>query len=98
MGITYQWQVAAVVTTDGVETSGPVTSLSQFTISVPGPAILDVKDDSGTLTTTTPTLQWSPVPGAAGYDLYLEDTTSGIQIDAALPVIYDLLCRRFSRR
>ncbi len=86
-GITYQWQVAAVVTINGVQTSGPVSSVSEFTISVPGTAILDAKDGSGTVTTTTPTLQWSPVPGAAGYDLFLVDTTNDSQVFNGLPVI-----------
>ena len=55
-------------------------------MSVPGTPTLDSKDDSGTLNTATPTLQWSPVMNALGYDLYLTDTTTGTQVFDPLPV------------
>src|SRR5207248_682030 len=37
------------------------------------PALIPLDDP---VTTTTPTLQWSPVTGAVGYEVYLDDATS----------------------
>ncbi len=85
--VTYQWQVSAVVDIGGVDVTGPASPVATYTISVPGTTTLDPQGDSGTLTTATPTFQWSPVAGAAGYDLYLEDTTAGTQVFGGLPVI-----------
>ena len=85
-GHTYQWQVCPVFTTNGVTSIGPTSDPIEFNVSVPGTTTLDAKDDSGTLNTATPTLQWSPVPGASGYDLFLQDTTTGTQVFDPLPV------------
>jgi hypothetical protein len=80
-GGTYEWQVNAIVPGGPSGTMpGPASSFAQFTVSVPGTATLDAHDDSGTLVTATPTLRWSAVPNAAGYDLYLVDLTSGIAL------------------
>jgi hypothetical protein len=86
-GRTYQWQVSALITNDDGTVYGPESAPSEFVVSVPGTATLDAHDDSGTLTTATPTLQWSPVPGAAGYELYLEDTNSSTQVLDGFPLI-----------
>jgi hypothetical protein len=85
-GHTYHWQVCALFNNGGTSVIGPTSDPEQFTVSVPGTATLDAHDDSGTLTTTTPMLQWSTVSGASGYDLSLEDATSNTQVFDALPL------------
>jgi hypothetical protein len=86
-GLTYKWQVCALLDQAGVEAPGPTSDPIVFTVSVPAPPAVNAVGDSGTLKTATPTLQWSTVSGAAGYDVYLEDTTTGTQVLNGLSVI-----------
>jgi hypothetical protein len=86
-GRIYEWQVCALFDQAGVEAPGPTSDPIPFTVSVPAPPALDALGDSGTLTTATPTLEWSAVSGASGYDVYLEDTTTDTQVLDGLPVI-----------
>ena len=76
-GLAYQWDVVALFGSGANTVSSEASQVYQFTISVPGTTKLGTPGDSGTLTTATPTLAWSPVTGAGGYDIYLTDTTTG---------------------
>jgi hypothetical protein len=78
-GHTYQWSV---------DTDYPnyIAASSQFTVSVPGVGAGSIDapslvGPSGLLTTSTPTLTWSSVPGAAGYALYVF-TPTGLSLMA----------------
>src|SRR5207245_2117134 len=67
-GHQYQWTVTG-------NDSALTTASALFTVAVPGatgslPAPT-LSGPSGLLTTGTPTFQWSSVPGAAGYGLYV---------------------------
>src|SRR5262249_17495754 len=86
-GHVYQWQVCALFKSGGSTVVGPTSDPVAFAVSVPGTVTLYAAGDSGTLTTATPTLQWSAVSGATGYDLYLEDTSNNTQILDALAVV-----------
>ena len=79
----YQWYVVAAVMNGSTSVLGPPSAVSEFVVSVPGIPVVDSPAPGATLTTSTPTLEWSPVTGAAGYQLSLFDTTDG------LPVLYD---------
>ena len=62
-GLSYQWEVVALFGSGVNTVSGEGSAVYQFTISDPGTAKLVTQGDSGTLTTDTPMLQWSPVSG-----------------------------------
>src|SRR5262249_62360045 len=81
---TYRWSVSALFSINGVTIGGPPSAELQFTVSVPGTPTLS--GPSGTVTTHTPTLQWSSGSGAAGYALTLHDTTSDTKVLDQLPV------------
>jgi hypothetical protein len=85
-GHTYQWFVSAVVTSDSAEVDGPPSPIADFAVSIPGIAVLDSPVSGATLTTATPTLAWSPVQGADGYNLYLRDSSDGTEVLDGLPV------------
>ncbi len=72
-GHKYQWTVTG-------NDSANTTASAQFTIAVPGAtgslAAPTLSGPSGLLTTGTPTFQWSSVPGATGYGLYIVSASS----------------------
>ena len=75
-GDTYQWYVQAY---DNYGDIGLPPAPLTFSISLP-PATAAIPEPTGPIGKTkgaTPTLQWSPVPNAVGYDLYVTDTTTG---------------------
>jgi hypothetical protein len=72
-GDTYQWSVQAFDDTGNF--SAPSQSLN-FGVSVPSLGTSTLTGPSGIVTTGTPTLTWSAVPGALGYSLFLQDTTT----------------------
>ena len=84
---TYYWQVSAIVLLNGEEVSGPTLPPSSFTVSAPGTPSLVAQGGSGTLGTPTPTLSWTPVDGASGYNLYLTNVTTGAAIFNGLPLV-----------
>jgi hypothetical protein len=83
---TYEWQVIAILTKNGTTTYGDASPPREFTVSVPGQTTLETPADGGTIKVFTPNFQWSPVTGAAGYDFYLIDTTSGKTVLGGYPV------------
>ena len=83
-GHTYSWQVQSLVLSNGVNVPGPVDTPQQFTIDAPATPML--LNPGGTVTTATPTFQWSMSQGAAGYSLYVEDTTTNSSVVTALRV------------
>lgn len=73
---TYVWQVSAY---DDAGNSSPASDPVDFTVTATiDPPTLDTLVDP--VTTTTPTLSWSQVTSAAGYNLYLIDTTTNTPI------------------
>jgi hypothetical protein len=86
-GRTYEWQVNAVVSSGSTTTLGPVSAAAEFTVSFPGIATLESPAAGSVVKTDIPTFQWLPVAGASGYNLYLEDTTTGTVVLPEFPVI-----------
>jgi hypothetical protein len=86
-GHTYQWSVNAIEVLDSLNVPGTSSSLSRFTVSVPGPPTLQSPAAGASVKVATPTFHWSPVPGASGYDLYLDDTATSTHILSGFPVI-----------
>jgi hypothetical protein len=72
-GHNYQWTVTA-------DDTAKTTASAQFTIAVPGAtgslAAPTLSGPAGLLTTGTPTFQWSSVPGATGYGLYIVNASN----------------------
>jgi hypothetical protein len=85
-GHTYLWQVVAITMSGGVEQDSPPSSPAEFTVSAPGTPTSVAPAAGATVTTATPKFQWSAASGADGYDLYLQDTTTGTQVLDAFPV------------
>ena len=80
-GDSYQWQIRAF---DNAGDTSPATAPVSFTVSahIAAPALTPLPTS---LTNATPTLQWGAVAGAAGYNLYLLDTTTNTQTVISLP-------------
>ena len=72
-GQKYKWNVSAHVPINGMDDQSPSSEYQTFTVSAPGAPVLS--GPSGTISSVTPTFQWSPVTGAVGYELTLLDTT-----------------------
>ncbi len=81
-GDSYQWYVQAY---DTVGDLGLAPQPFAFTISV-SVAAPTLGTPLGTVTTTTPTFQWAAVSGAAGYSLYVTDTTTNTPVFNGLPL------------
>jgi hypothetical protein len=78
----YQWSVQAFVEIDGVTTPSPVSQTSSFFVSEEGQPTLISPNPGETVTTTTPVLQWSPIPGQANAPVLLNlfDVTASFTV------------------
>ena len=79
-GDAYSWNVSAV-TADGDAAVSPEKTLSFVIVPVPTPT-----GPSGVVDSTLSLLQWSAVGGAAGYEVNLEDVTTGDTVVTGLVV------------
>jgi hypothetical protein len=82
-GDSYSWMIEASGLNGSLGASFTVSQTSGGTTSLAAPTL---SGPSGALTTGTPTLQWSSVPGAIGYGLFLIDTTLNTLVMAPLVV------------
>ena len=67
-GDDYQWYVQAI---DNSGNTGPESAMSDISIQPAAVSTPDARGPIGTVKLATPTLQWTSVPRAAGYDLYV---------------------------
>ena len=81
VGHTYQWQV------ETIDSSGALSAWSSpttFDVLPAAPVATNQPAVGGT--SSMPTLQWSAVPGAAGYELEIIDVTGGGSVPVVGPV------------
>jgi large repetitive protein len=75
---TYLWSVIAIVPFNGVYVDGTPSAWASFVVSEPGAPIPGALP--ATVTSQTPTFQWSAVSGAATYVLTVTNTTSNMTV------------------
>ncbi len=75
IGHAYTWYVQAIATSGSVDWPGLTSNLSYFHVALVGAPTLTAPANGATLTTSTPTLQWTAVTGATNYNVTLIDTT-----------------------
>ena len=75
-GGTYQWQVASYIN----NIPGSAVTPQAFIVDVPGTPVMEspISGTTGSVTPSslTPSFQWSSVPGAAYYELFVRDATN----------------------
>ncbi len=82
-GHAYGWAVQAYFGQGGVGYFAPASKTATFVVAplaAPGPL---APAPSSSTSNTSPTFQWSAVPGAAGYDLIVDDVTAGTTVFTA---------------
>ncbi len=76
----YQWQVTAYTPLNGSLIASKPSNSVYFFVNVSGALTLTSPAPDSTVTTSTPTLQWTPIPGAFTFKLSLYDVTTGIPV------------------
>jgi hypothetical protein len=76
----YQWQVQAYTPFNGSLVASKPSSPIYFFVNVSGALTLTSPAQGSTVTTSTPTLQWTPIPGAFTFKLSLYDVTTGTPV------------------
>src|SRR5262249_42510950 len=86
VGHAYSWYVQGFVTPWGVETAGAPSTRGRLHVAPVGAPSLGAPANGATVTTLTPTLQWTAVPGATRYRVTVIDTTLGTDPQAVYEV------------
>jgi uncharacterized repeat protein (TIGR01451 family) len=79
-GLAYQWQVTAYTPLNGALVASKPSNPVRFFVNVTGALILTSPAPGATVTTSTPTLQWTPNPGSFSFKLNLFDLTAGTPV------------------
>jgi hypothetical protein len=85
-GHSYSWYVQAIGISNGVPWGGLSSNAVFFRVSLLGVPTLIAPTNGATVITASPTLQWSAIPGAAGYVLYVNDAITHMPVINALHV------------